>query len=112
MLAAYNTAPFKLSKWLVKILTPFSINEYSLKNSYHFAEVIADSQLDLKDSVLVSYDVESLFTNIPVTETINIIINEIYSDKDFFHGLNKNQFSDLLKTAVNNSYFLFNSLSY
>jgi hypothetical protein len=112
VLAAYNTAPFKLSKWLVKILTPFSINEYSLKNSYHFAEVIADSQLDLKDSVLVSYDVESLFTNIPVTETINIIINEIYSDKDFFHGLNKNQFSDLLKTAVNNSYFLFNNQLY
>ena len=31
----------------------------------------------------VSYDVECLFTNIPVDETINYIINEIYQKKSY-----------------------------
>ena len=41
----------------------------------------------------VSYDVESLFTNIPVDETINYIINEIYQKKRSYHKYVVKQYS-------------------
>ena len=39
-------------------------------------------------------DVESLFTNVPATETISIITN-IFKDTDVFNGFNKKQFTKL-----------------
>lgn len=40
------------------------------------------SQLNIeRDSYLVSFDVESLFTNIPTNETINIILDRAFDSK-------------------------------
>ena len=39
-----------------------------------------------------SLDVDSLFTNIPLDETIDICINTIYSEQDIIQGINKDGF--------------------
>ena len=52
-------------------------------------------------------DVESLFTNVPVTETISIITNIIFKDTDVFNGFNKKQFTKLLCLAVQDNVFMF-----
>ena len=62
--------------------------------------------------VLVSYDVTSLFTNIPIDETIDLIINSIYLNIDTFHDLPKNIFKNLLKSVCKQSYFFFNNKIY
>ena len=49
---------------------------------------------------MASMDVESLFTNVPVTETISIITNIIFKDTYIFNGFNKQQFTKLLCLAV------------
>ena len=41
----------------------------------------------------VSYDVESLFTNIPLDETINYTINEIYQKNRLYHKYVVKQYS-------------------
>ena len=57
-------------------------------------------------------DVDSLFTNIPSDETINIIIEKLFSQNETVHNLNKNQFKCLLTLATKESYFLFDGKLY
>ena len=53
-------------------------------------------------------DIDSLFTNIPLCETINIIIEKLLSKNETVHSLNKDQFRCLLTLATKEFYFLFN----
>ena len=55
---------------------------------------------------MVSEDVASLFTSIPVNETIDIIINRIFSNKTKVENLNMNQFKELLELSDLNFYFI------
>jgi hypothetical protein len=106
ILAAYNLPNFKLAKYLVPILSPLTTNEYTVKNSFEYSSFICNKN---SSKFLVSYDVESLFTNIPIHETINIILNKLFPTNDhLFHNFNKLQFKTLLELAVCDSHFLFN----
>ena len=53
-----------------------------------------------------SLALDSLFTNIPLEETIDIYVNKLFIDT--FEGLNKNAFRQLLYLATKESYLLFN----
>ena len=55
-----------------------------------------------------SFDVESLFTNVPLEETIDILVEKIFKDKkSTFHGLKYFQLRDLMKIATQQSHFQF-----
>ena len=53
-------------------------------------------------------DINSLFTSIPLKETITN--NLLFKNSDIVHGLKKNKFKYLLSLATKNSYFIFNIL--
>ena len=55
---------------------------------------------------MASFNVDSLFTNIPSDETINII-EKLFSENETVHNLNKDQFKSLSTLATKESYFLF-----
>ena len=59
-----------------------------------------------------SLDVDSLFTNIPLDETIDICTNTIYSEQDVMQGINKEELQNLLSLATKESYFIFNDVLY
>ena len=59
-----------------------------------------------------SLDVDSLFTNIPLDETINICTESIFNESDTVEGLNKSENKELLSLATKESYFIFNELLY
>ena len=59
-----------------------------------------------------SLDVDSLFTNIPLEETINICTNLLYNNEDIIEGINKSEFKNLLSLATQESYFIFNDVLY
>ena len=67
ILSAIGTPTYKLAKFLVPILEPLTTNEYTIKDSFTFAEELQSFDLKL---VMASFDIESLFTNIPLQETI------------------------------------------
>ncbi len=69
ILSATATYNFKLAKWLDEKLKFLSINEYTVSDPLKFAEKLREKQMAEGD-ILVSYDVASLFTNVPVDETI------------------------------------------
>ena len=90
ILSATGTYNYALAKWLDEKLKPLSVNRYTISDTFSFAEEIQNLDIDEND-ILVSYDVTSLFTNVPLQETIQIIAEKAFVD-DWFnetHNLNK-----------------------
>jgi hypothetical protein len=113
IISSIGTYNYKLAKFLVEILTPLlENNQIILKDTFDFVNKI--SQLDTEiDVVMLSFDVESLFTNIPTLETIDIILNQIYvKAKKYFHGLTKEELKKLLIVCTQQSHFQFNGQYY
>ena len=77
-IGAFN---YNLIRFLCDLLSPLVPNDYSCKDTFSFVSQIKSANLSRK--FLVSYDVISLFTNIPLQETIDIAINIIFN-----HNLN------------------------
>ena len=78
-----GTFNYNLAHFLCDLLSPLVPNDYSCKDRFSFVSPIKNANLSKR--FLVSYDVTSLFTNIPIQETIDIAINLIFN-----HNLNLN----------------------
>ena len=114
-LSATGTYNYKLAKWLEEKLKPLSINEYTITDAFDFADEIRNVSVN-EDDILVSYDVTALFTNVPLDETINILVNKAFAD-DWFnetYGLNlqKDQLVKSLQIATTNQFFQFDGQLY
>ena len=68
LLSNMCTPTYKLPKFLVPMLEPLTTNENAIKDSFTFAEL----QSFNSKRVMASFDIESLFTNIPLQETIDL----------------------------------------
>ena len=90
------------------ILEPLTKNEFTLKNSYEFANCLKDK--NYSNITIASFDIESLFTNIPLEETIEIIIKSFFKDNIIFMGFTKDIFRRLLNLAVKGCIFIFNGI--
>jgi hypothetical protein len=111
ILSAIGTSGYKLAKFLIPFLTPLTTNEYTIKDSFSFVEEICNFRND--NFVMASFDVKSLFTNIPVDETIEIASNTLYSDGSVnTSSLAKADFSQSLELAVKDILFIFNNKLY
>ena len=87
IMSAIGTFNYKLSKFLVPILAPITTNEYTVKDSFSFAKEICD--MNAGDCVLASFDVKSLFTNIPLKETVDICIEKRFHEESMVLGFSK-----------------------
>ena len=61
---------------------------------------------------MTSFDVTSLYTNIPLHETIDIIINLVFESNNIFHCYTKDLFKKLLELTLLDSCFIFNEKLY
>ena len=73
-----GTHVYKASLVISKFLEPLTRNKYVINNTLAFPDIIKDAPLK-DDEEDVSYDVESLFTNIPVKEKNEFSLDEIYT---------------------------------
>ena len=104
ILSALNTPTYKFAKYLLQILKPLTTDEFTIKDSFHFAEEIVHQQHDL---FMGSLDVDSVFTNIPLEKTIEICTNELFKESETVEGLSKTEFKELLSLATKDSHFIF-----
>ena len=109
ILPATGTPTFEIAKFLVPILSCLTINDFTVKDSFSFAKEIVEQDSNF---YMGSLDVDSLFTNIPLEETINICTELICDQNDSIEGLNKSEFKELLSLATKESYFIFNEILY
>ena len=70
------TPTYNLAKRINKIIAPYMPDQYSLKSSNDFVDLLDDN---VNDGVIASLDVQSLFTNVPIDSTIEIILQYTYS---------------------------------
>lgn len=73
-----NTPEYKLAKYLDGFIKPNIPDQFMLSSTADFISVINSYPLK-GDEYLVSYDVTSLFTNVPLQETIDIVVKYVYS---------------------------------
>ena len=108
-MSAINTRTYILAKFLVPVLKPLTSNEYTVKDLFAFAEetVKQDSRF-----FMGNLDVDFLFTNIPLEETIDICLNALFENMEKVQGLSKIQFKKLLSLATKETYFLFKGKLY
>ena len=100
ILSAIGTAGYNVSKFLLPILDSVANGPYTIINTFSF-----NKEVQLQDANLVmgSLDVDALFTNIPLDETINICVTELFKDKELINMLNMDDVRDLLKLASKNT---------
>ena len=110
ILSMVNASQEPLAKWLLKVLKPAVdfYTKFCVKDSFSYAQEIQSFSDNTNELFMVSYDVCSLFTNVPVRETIEIAANYIYSiDPDGHPPVSKQTFQELLLLATTDVQFIF-----
>ena len=109
ILSATGTYNFKLAKWLDEKLKPISINEFTISDPLRFSEELRKNG-NVDGEILVSYDVSSLFTNVPVDETIEVLVQKAFHEEWFNNkynlALKESDLRALLNIAVKNQLLL------
>ena len=77
-----NTPHYNVVKFLSNLLNPLTLNDYALRVSFEAVDTIKaiPEHLFSEEYRYVSLDIESLFTNVPLKKTVNIILKRVYGD--------------------------------
>ena len=77
-----GTPSYFLSKHLAKILSPLDQSEYTVKNTEELTREFKNFKPVTENSKVVSFDLWSLFTSVPLEYTIEIIMRRIYIEHE------------------------------
>ena len=56
---------------------------------------------------MTRFDIESLFTNIHLEETIDFCVQKLSEDENYIDGMRKNSFCEMLIVTITESFILF-----
>ena len=95
-------------------MNPLTTNELSLKDSFDAITRIQNIPQDLFDKgyKFISFDVQSLFTNVPLAKTINIILNRVYDQNLMETKLKRRTLKKLISDTSKKTTFSFNNQLY
>ena len=82
---------------------------HNVQRKFSFAKDIVSQDSKL---FMASLDVDSLFTNIPVVESVKICVDSLFENCEKLQGLSKEEFHKLLTLATTESFFTFNGNCY
>ena len=100
ILSVIGIPTYKLGKLLLNLLTPSTT--YTVIDLFHFVKDICQQDHNLR---MASLDVDSLFTNIPQDETINICVDNLYNGNENPPNIWKHDFSYFLDIVTKKSFF-------
>ncbi|XP_062713904.1 uncharacterized protein LOC134290731 [Aedes albopictus] len=105
------TAPtYELSKYIANILQKAFSSSFNIKDSYAFCEYVNGLQVP-PDHLIVSFDVISLFTNVPIDLVRQGIIS-MWTDIKKHTNINLDFFIEIVEFCVDASYFCFRGKFY
>ncbi|XP_071792712.1 uncharacterized protein [Asterias amurensis] len=114
IVASRGSPTYDTAKYLAKVLRPLvGLTEHHVSNSTQFVDITRNLTLQPTD-ILVSFDVESLFTNVPTDEACFLAKERLSHDPSLPDraGLSPDQIHDLLYTCVSSSCFQFQGKYY
>ena len=109
-----GTPHYSAGKFLTNLLNPLAMNEFTLKDSFDAVNKIKNIPSHLFDDRYnyVSFDMESLFTNVPIKRTIDVILKPIYIDKVISTNLKKRSIKKPLLDTCTKTSFTFYGVIY
>ena len=104
---------YEISKHLASLLKLLYNKDHTVKNSKEFVDFVTTQRVE-KDEQIVSFDVTSLFTSIPVDLALEIVKFELESTDAWSEHtkLTAKQIYDLVKFVLKNSFFVFEGKYY
>ena len=97
----FNLQNDKLLSIVLKTLTS---NGYTINGSFSFAKEVLDFDASC---FMTNFDIKSIFTNIPLTETSNRCVQNLYRNQTHVNKLTKSSFYKLLKMPMFESFVIF-----
>ena len=95
-----NTSTYHLAQYLDSIIKPLIPNKYMVNSTNNFIDKVHKVKFSNSDFI-VSFDVESFFTIVPLHETIDLICNYVYDNNSGdTPAFPKNSFKKLLTISV------------
>lgn len=80
IVSTIGSPTYALAKHLATILSPIVGQTPShIRNSKHFVELMKDQRISDSD-IMISFDVSSLFTNVPILETLDYLKEKLEED--------------------------------
>ena len=109
-----GTTHYSVGKFISELLQPLTLNEFTLKDTFDAANRIQaiSPALFAEGYEFVSFDVESLFTNVPLQRTLKIIIDRIYNKKLVKTKLKKSTLRKLIRDTCTKTVFSCNNKLY
>ena len=112
ILSCINNYSYKIAKFFIPILSYSCSSAFMVRDSFFFVQELLSLDFNSNNLAMASFDVTSLFTNIPLDEAIEIIADRLFSNAIRFHDLTRSEFKQLLNCAVKNCHSLFNGSLY
>ena len=99
-----------MAKYLTEILKPYAVSEHCVKDSFQFVDDLLSTRTI---PYMCSFDIISLFTNIPVDETISICLDKMFKNTDDkVNNLSREQFRKILCYCVKQNHFMYEDSVY
>ena len=105
---------FNRNKYIANILKSYAKDENNnVKNSTTFSNCIRNVPIE-DDEIMASFDVTSLYTNIPTIDTLNIIKDFVNNNDQFTRktSIPQDKFLDLVYLVLTTTWHTFNSQFY
>ena len=104
IVSSIGTYNYNLAKFLCTLLDCHIPSDFCARDSFSFVNEITN--LHTSDKFMVSFDVESLFTNIPLLESIELAVDYILTENPNIK-LSKDNLKELFLIATAQTHFLF-----
>ncbi len=103
-----------LAKWLCGALEPvlMKYSKYAVPDSFRFVEEIQSLPTSVSATFMASFDIKSLFTNVPLTETLKLVADELYDSDLESPPIERKIFEELLRKATRKVQFSFDGCMY
>ena len=109
IVSSIRTYNYQLSKFLCSMLSPYIPKEYTTTDTFSFVSELKN--VNTNNKFMVSFDVNNLFTNIPLTESINLAVSYIKQNSPNLK-LSNEDLTKLFSFATAQTHFLFNGTTY
>ena len=93
-----KTPYYNVGKFFSTLLNPLTLNEFSLSDSFEAVSCIQSIPQNLfhQGYQVVSFDIISLYTNVPLSRNVDIILKRIYNENLINNTLQKRTLNKLI----------------